>query len=40
MDSVLERVERQGLRNSIVGAGAGGGGGADAGLSLEQVGSG
>ena len=39
MDSVLELVELQGLRNSIVGAGAGGGGGADAGLSLEQVGS-
>lgn len=36
VDSVLELVELQGLRNSIVGAGAGAGGGADAGLSLEQ----
>ncbi len=37
VDSVLELVELQGLRNSIVGAGAGSGGGTDAGLSLEQV---
>lgn len=38
VDSVLELVELQGMRNSIVGAGVGAGGGADAGLSLEQVG--
>jgi hypothetical protein len=35
VDSVLELVELQGLRHSLVGVGVGGG--EDAGLSLEQV---